>query len=349
MAFKTIVVNRETGVELSYLDSGAPPQSCYTTIFAIHGMIFTNAIFQKILDVAVTKGIRFVAINRRAFPGSTPYSREELDVVTNGASTETDKDAFIQDRGHEITYFIDSFIQEHELPPLSADGMNGGVAILGWSIGSSHAAAAVASTLTLPADVCARLRLHLRSLIFYEAAPMILGLPPPPQSWLPLTDTTIPAASRLRAFSQWATSYFDHGDLSSRDPEQLEWVVASPSSVPTFYTFGTETLNTITTFDDATAGVDVPYTYYFQNQLSSCYRKAFFGKEIAAIFPHIRRSCLCGEKTGALGIAGFWAIQDDEKTFGGWTDVNYKLVPGINHFVHWADPEKALQILMELM
>ncbi|KAJ8076358.1 hypothetical protein PM082_000779 [Marasmius tenuissimus] len=349
MDYKTIMVNNKTGVELSYLDSGAPAKSCYTTIFAIHGMIFTNAIFQKILDIAASKGIRFVAVNRRAFPGSTPYTRPELDVVTDEASTEAEKDAFMQDRGHEITYFIDSFIREHELPPLSSDGMNGGVAILGWSIGSSHAAAAVASTLTLPADVRARLSLHLRSLIFYEAAPMILGLPPPPQSWLPLTDMTMPAASRLRAFSQWATSYFDHGDLSSRDLNQLEWVVASPSSVPTFFTFGNETLDTITTFDDATAGVDVPYTYYFQDQLSLCYRKAFFGKEIAAIFPRMRRSCLCGERTGALGIAGLWAIQDDEKTFGGWTDITYKLVPGINHFVHWADPEKALQILLELM
>ena len=124
-------------------------------------------IFQKILDAATSKGVRFVAINRRGFPGSTPYTNPELDVVTNELSTETEKDAFLQDRGHEITYFIDNFIREHELPPPSSDGMNGGVAILGWSLGSSHAAAAVASTLTLPADVRARLSLHLRSLIFY--------------------------------------------------------------------------------------------------------------------------------------------------------------------------------------
>ncbi|KAF9264169.1 hypothetical protein L218DRAFT_958595 [Marasmius fiardii PR-910] len=349
MSFKTLVVNKAAGVELSYLDSGAPAQSCYPTIFAIHGMIFTNAIFQKVIDLAVFRGIRFVAINRRAFPGSTPYTPHELDTVYNQSSTETEKDAFMEERGHEILQFIDNFIQKNDLPPLSTDGMNGGVAILGWSIGASHAAAAVASSYTLPDDVRARLSLYLRSLIFYEAAPMIIGLPPPSQSWLPLTDESIPPRSRLRAFSQWATAYFDHGDLSSRDLEKLSWVVASPDTVPTFFTFGSETLKAITTFDDITAGVDVPYTYYFTNQLSSCYRKAFFGREIATMFPHMRRSCICGEKTGALGIAGLWAIQDDEKAFGGWTNITYKLVPGINHFVHWADPEKALEILMELV
>ncbi|KAG7098477.1 hypothetical protein E1B28_000422 [Marasmius oreades] len=184
----------------------------------------------------------------------------------------------MEERGHEILKFIDSFIQEHELPPLSTDGVNGGVSILGWSIGASHAAAAVASSCTLSGDIRARLGPHLRSLIFYEAAPMILGLPPPSQSWLPLTDESIPPASRLRAFSQWATSYFDHGDLSTRDLEKLSWVVASPDAVPTFFTFGSETLKRLTTFDDTAAGVDVPYTYYFTNQLSWCHHKAFLAR-----------------------------------------------------------------------
>ncbi len=42
MAFQTLVVNASTGVELSFIDSGPPAQDVYTTIFAVHGMIFTN-------------------------------------------------------------------------------------------------------------------------------------------------------------------------------------------------------------------------------------------------------------------------------------------------------------------
>ncbi|ESK92030.1 hypothetical protein Moror_10314 [Moniliophthora roreri MCA 2997] len=349
MAFSAILVDNASGVELSYLDSGAPSYSPYTTIFAVHGMIFTSAIFSKVIDIAASNDIRFVAINRRAFPGSTSYTPEELRVVTNPSSTQSEKDAFMEARGHEIAIFIDTFIQKFDLPPLSADGMSGGVAILGWSIGSSHAAAAVASSSTLPSDIRARLSRYLRSLIFYEAAPMIIGLPPPPQSWLPLTDEQIPRESRLLAFAQWATSFFDHGDLSTRNLDQLSWVVASPNHIPTFFTFGADVLKTVATFDDLVAGVDVPYTHHFSNQLSTVYRKAFFSREIADIFPHLKRSILCGDKTGAFGIAGLWAVQDDETVFGGWTRIEYKLAEGINHFIHWVDPEKALRLFMDLL
>lgn len=41
MSFDTLVVNK-SGVELSYTDSGAPSKSPYTTMFAIHGMCFSN-------------------------------------------------------------------------------------------------------------------------------------------------------------------------------------------------------------------------------------------------------------------------------------------------------------------
>lgn len=45
MSFKTITVS--PGVELAYTDSGAPSVSPYTTIFAIHGMCFTNRMLNR--------------------------------------------------------------------------------------------------------------------------------------------------------------------------------------------------------------------------------------------------------------------------------------------------------------
>lgn len=47
MSSGTLVVNT-AGVELAYLDSGAPADaSSYTTIFAVHGMIFTNRAYRS--------------------------------------------------------------------------------------------------------------------------------------------------------------------------------------------------------------------------------------------------------------------------------------------------------------
>ncbi len=124
-------------------------------------------IFQKVLNVARSNGVRFVAIQRRPFPGSTPFTAEELNVVLTGGSSEADRDAQIAARGHEIASFVDAFIQKFKLPPLSDDGKIGGVALLGWSVGGAFPVAAVASSGTLPTDVQARLSSYVRSLIVY--------------------------------------------------------------------------------------------------------------------------------------------------------------------------------------
>lgn len=123
-------------------------------------------IFERLRTVAFTRGVRFVAMNRRSFPGSTPFTDEELNVAMNGG-TEEQKDAQIQSRGNEIATFIDNFIQQKDLPPISKDGKAGCIVLLGWSVGAPFALAMVASSSTLPADVRVRLGSHIRSLILY--------------------------------------------------------------------------------------------------------------------------------------------------------------------------------------
>jgi pimeloyl-ACP methyl ester carboxylesterase len=351
MSSGTLVVNT-AGVELAYLDSGAPADaSSYTTIFAVHGMIFTNLIFQKVLNVARSNGVRFVAIQRRPFPGSTPFTAEELNVVLTGGSSEADRDAQIAARGHEIASFVDAFIQKFKLPPLSDDGKIGGVALLGWSVGGAFPVAAVASSGTLPTDVQARLSSYVRSLIVYESAPLVLGLPTPTQNWAPLIDTTMPENLRLPAFGQWCTGYFDHGDItlsSAHDHDGLSWILSSPERVPTFYNIPVDQLNTITTYGND-ASTDLPFLFFFSNQLNAVYSKAFNDKDITAKFPHMKKSFLCGDKTGAFGVAGLWAVQDDQKENGTDPSVKFKLIPGANHFLIWDDPEKAFEAFMDLV
>ncbi|PBK63889.1 hypothetical protein ARMSODRAFT_893703 [Armillaria solidipes] len=351
MSSGTLVVNT-AGVELAYLDSGAPADaSSYTTIFAVHGMIFTNLIFQKVLNAARSKGVRFVAIQRRPFPGSTPFTAEELNVILTGGSSEADRDAQIAARGHEIASFVDAFIQKFKLPPLSDDGKTGGVALLGWSVGGAFPVAAVASSSTLPTNVQTRLGSYVRSLIVYESAPLVFGLPTPTQNWVPLIDTTMPENIRLPAFGQWCTGYFDHGDItlsSAHDHDSLSWILSSPERVPTFYNIPVDQLNTIATYGND-ASTDLPFLFFFSNQLKAVYSKAFNDKDITAKFPHMKRSFLCGDKTGAFGVAGLWAVQDDQKENGTDSSVKYKLIPGANHFLVWDDPEKAFEAFMDLV
>lgn len=105
-------------------------------------------------------------MNRRPFPGSTPFTEEELNITMNGG-TDEQKNAQIEARGHEIATFIDNFIQKHHLPPTTEVSKPGGIILLGWSVGAAFALAAVASSSTLPAEVRARLGSHIRSLILY--------------------------------------------------------------------------------------------------------------------------------------------------------------------------------------
>ncbi|PBK63893.1 hypothetical protein ARMSODRAFT_941715 [Armillaria solidipes] len=108
----SLVVNSTTEVHLAYLDTGAPPHtSSYTTIFAVHDMVFTHLIFQRVMSVASSSGVRAVTIQRRPFPGSTPFTDEELNVTLTGGSGDEERDFEIEMRGHEIASFVDIFIQ----------------------------------------------------------------------------------------------------------------------------------------------------------------------------------------------------------------------------------------------
>ncbi|PBK96045.1 hypothetical protein ARMGADRAFT_925187 [Armillaria gallica] len=334
MTSSPLIVNASTGVELSYMDSGAPAQASYITIFAIHGMIFTKEIFRRVIDLAPSKGARFVALNRRHFPGTTPLSAEELSITQTGGTDDSQREALVEARGHEIALFIDTFIQKFNLPSISSGG---GVALLGWSLGATFAPIVISSVDTLPEDVRRRLSEYMRSLILYEPAPIALGLPTPKQNWTFLVDTTVPENLRLPAFGQWCTSYFDHADIFGRDLDKLSWVLASPNRTPTFFN---DLPLSIQRYGEDGA-TDLPFLFFFSKQILAAYRKALFDP---GVFPSMERSFVCGDKTCAFGIAGLWAVQDDEKALrtANAKAVKYRVIPGANHFVHWDDPEKAL-------
>ncbi|KAK0224202.1 hypothetical protein IW262DRAFT_1295844 [Armillaria fumosa] len=335
------IVNSTTGVHLAYLDTGPPAHtSSYTTIFAVHGMVYTNLIFQKVMSVASSNGVRFVAIQRRPFPGSTPFTDEELNVTLTGGSGDEERNFEVEMRGHEIASFVDIFIQNHNLPRVSSDGKSGGVSLLGWSGGGGY--------VSQPSRVLEHSQSTFR-LVLVQAAPIVLGLPTPSQNWAPLVDTTIPEDLRLPAFGQWCTGYFDHGNFmlsSAHHLNNLSWILTAPEYVPTFYKIPVEELERIARYG-SDAATDLPFLFFFANQLNAVYRKAFNDEGVSAILPLLKRSFLCGDKTGAFAVSGLWAIEDDQVENGTGTTVDYKLVPGGNHSMIWDNPETAFSPFMD--
>lgn len=136
-------------------------------------MNFSSAVFQKVSALAREKNLRFVAINRRGYSGSTPFSDADATLFTSGSDSE--KAGWLKHRGCEIFNFVDAFILREKLSPVSADGKNGGIALLGWSFGTLFTAAAIAHVADLPSPVQARLASYLRVHIM-QGLPMALSL-----------------------------------------------------------------------------------------------------------------------------------------------------------------------------
>lgn len=123
----------------------------------------TPDVFEKVLLLARDSAVRFVAINRRDYPGSSPFAEAKLAVLKDG--TDDQKASFVRDRGVELATFIHCYSQQHLIPPLSKDAATGGFTILCWSLGNSNAVAAVSSVEELPPDIRSYFVSNLRALI----------------------------------------------------------------------------------------------------------------------------------------------------------------------------------------
>ena len=189
----SMVVDDE-GTQLSYIDSGIPAMVAgafiqhYVTIFALHGFYFTNRkslfrsyfrvvfdfyinlgwfkdTFEKVMAHSSESNVRFVSINRRDYPGSTPFSPRDLDAFSS--SDGEDRRVFLRDRGAEIVTFICNFIEQNGLLPISSDRKSGGFAVVGYGFGSVFALAAVANLDTLPVSFQTRWGAHMRGLLLH--------------------------------------------------------------------------------------------------------------------------------------------------------------------------------------
>ncbi|OSD07675.1 hypothetical protein PYCCODRAFT_1357773 [Trametes coccinea BRFM310] len=334
------------GVELSYIDSGVPSsaEEGYTTIFAVHGTGFARAIFEKVMSLAKSANIRFVAINRRDFPGSTPFTPEDMKILASG--TDDEKAAFVKARGLEFASFVDQFVVRNNIPPISNGGKYGGFALVGWSFGNSVTLSAVANVDSLDAPVRARWASRMRALVLHEPPTVAIGSPLPPKVWTPMIDQSIPEEFRGPMHAQWITSYFKHGDLSTRNLDSVSYVLPTTARVPTIYNIPEERLAEIS-YAPPTMGSDLLMMLYFANQLNASYKKACFDQGIRQVLPNLKVTMFAGDMSNATTYPAYWVMEDDDKASGGGK-INFKgFVKGINHFVVWDEPELTLKAYMD--
>ena len=174
-----------SNVTYTYVDSRAPPGAgAYDTFVVVHGLGFNASeyalpraaglscgrppidadqlsadVFERIMAIAPTRGIRIVAVNRRNYAGSTPYTAEEASVFARGSSTQR-RDLML-DEGARLAGFIAALARR------LAPQREGRLHVVAWSLGNAYLLAMLASVGLLDPDDRQTLRRHLGSAIFF--------------------------------------------------------------------------------------------------------------------------------------------------------------------------------------
>jgi pimeloyl-ACP methyl ester carboxylesterase len=176
----------KSGVEFFFTDSGAIANIDYTTLVIIHGHTFHSGkalaffffkvathffalgIFQRLNPLAQPNSLRIISVNRRCYPGSSGYSAEELAVFNEG--TDAERASLLEQQGRDLALFVDGLITELSLP------RKGGIALIGWSMGTIFLLSLIASVGTLPADTRDRLASFVHTVVLLRSLSLLFIL-----------------------------------------------------------------------------------------------------------------------------------------------------------------------------
>jgi hypothetical protein len=109
------------------------------------------------LDSAPAAGNRLILPNRRLYPGSTPYTADEIKAFDASNSVEGHV-AAITKQGEYLLLFIDKIIQKFSLKK---------VVLSGWSLGTTFINAIIASIETVDPAVSKRVTESVKSIIWW--------------------------------------------------------------------------------------------------------------------------------------------------------------------------------------
>jgi hypothetical protein len=100
-------------------------------------------------------------LNRREYSGSTKYTDAEIDDLFSG------RKSFFEQLALEMTHFLLWFIQTYNIPCISNNGKSGGLAIMGWSMGSITSLTVLGQPEVIPETSYRTLEHYLREMILF--------------------------------------------------------------------------------------------------------------------------------------------------------------------------------------
>jgi len=328
-------------VVFGFTDSGSVTGGGdYTTLVIIHGHTFHSGTFQRLNPFAQPNSLRIISVNRREYPGSSPYSAEELTVFVEG--TDAERTSLLEQQGRDLAMFLDGLIKELSI------SQTGGIALIGWSMGTIFLLALIAAIETLPAATQERLTTFVHTAIMLQTPSLALGLPTPSGWLIPYTDPSIAPEDRGPAFAKWVSSYFVHGDLSSHNIDHLTYNNTDPFRSSTIETLRPEELFAMTDFAPAEKYDNIVGLPPFAGPVFKQTNKALFDPTVRAAWSRAKLWNVYGSAEPWNIIYGAWFLEDQLHAINNpELAMNFKVIDGSNHFLVWEDPEKAINELKE--
>lgn len=333
------------GVSYYYFDSGDVPGNTYTTMVFVPGMGFNGGVFRKLFPLAAAHCLRIVSIYRRDYNPTTSF--RDADLAGLASRTVEGQEGFLRSQAIDIATFLVMFAREQHIPP--AEGVSGGIALLGWSLGSLHIHAVVAHLDALPFDVLSDLEKYLHTVICHDVSGVFIGIPHPPglsmEYWFE-TD----AEKKLKLFHAWVAGHFRHKNITSGSIDDLEFYKSlnKPHSMHELSPGELAELTSAKTFSTS----DTLLVSIQLDVFKAMTRRAIFDTALAEKFlPNLRVRYTCG---GASPGTIVWTLHElreclaDPKPIYGpdskkARDVKFKFQTEGNHFIFWDEPEVALE------
>ncbi|KAI0655018.1 hypothetical protein C8Q70DRAFT_924560 [Cubamyces menziesii] len=342
-------------------DSGAPKDSSrYVTLVIVHGYAWHGGSFTKMIPFTDKYNARIVLVNRRDYPGSQPYSEDELallkPVVEGESAEEKTREnlwAYMRDRAAELCALLAILAKEGKILPYDREADTGGAIVAGWSFGSCWLTALLAHG-DIASDVQGiNLGDYVRRIVLHDPPYGPLGYASPAEPWNPLIDPTIPPENVIVEFAKWVSGYYQHGST----PEELEYRVPLKEPVPTIMRLTEEERDSVLCGGPGSPGGSDDLLH------ANGLRYGLFKRlKDAAFYPpqpnHGAQAPADTWKDTELRYVWCdrsvwdmpwccWALHaeiDEAKKSGTqMRPITVSRLRGANHFVHWDEPERALR------
>ncbi|EIW51541.1 alpha/beta-hydrolase [Trametes versicolor FP-101664 SS1] len=360
----------DNGTVLYFEDSGAPPGSTdYVTLVLVHGTCFHSAVYRPMIPFFAEHDLRLVLLNLRDYPGSTLLSPEDVNDL-RGPSEEAQARA-IKNRGLEIAAFLRWFIEFQCIPPIEGAAGTGGVSLLAWSGGTCPTAAMFAHADKLPVETRKLLDTHLRSYIMYDPSGTIIGQPRPPGLTVLHPRRHASLDEQVADMALAVGSYYPPFTFPAHidpppvyDPPRRALHLGpdpvDPKHTPTTSRMSPEVLRSLTNpavmAENQHLIWTLSYNVYRENLRRCLYDCRVLDDNDGSgvpkkVWPNVRVQYIWCDMTAgdcawtAAVIHSQWNAADPEHR----RQVEFHKLEGANHFYHWEEPEKFVELLAGLV